>query len=283
MQFKEIPTKDIVILENHRLVIDKAEIKSLAANIHAVGLQQPIGVYPAENGKHELRFGQRRLMACKLLGHKTIQCLIKPRRGKTPRDVEDRKQMLIVNITENMQRVNPSFPEFGRAIEQLHEVCKMTLADISKQLGKSPSEIEKIYQTWIKLPKKHRAKVRFMEKRGRTGGGVGAHVAHTILNIKKKHGLSKKNEDLLFNRVNKQNMSEDNLQTVGMLLKDGVGFDQAMQCMGKYKMFYVEVLADEAQVEDYKKELGCPNTGLVFKRILYGNAPPLDKPKFITV
>lgn len=277
MLIKSIPINSIVIKENHRLHVPKEEVDQLASSIKEVGLLQPIELYEDGKGKYEYAFGYKRILACKKLGMKTIMASIKKRTK------ENGAEVFFSNITENLLRSNPTFPEFGRGIEQLHENMKIPLSEIAKKLGQPETNIRRIYQTWTKLPKKHRENVKFFTNRGRTGGGIGASVAHNILNLKKKHGLSKKNEDLLFKHVNSEKMSKDNIETMGILLKEGAQFDQALGMMGKFKSFYVEIIADHIQVEDYKKSLGLPNTGLVFKRILYGQCPPLDKPKFLAV
>ena len=280
MLLKEIPLKDIVIKENCRVIIDEDKIKELADSIKELGLQQPVGVYEPVNGKYEFRFGQRRILACRKLGLTTIMAVMK-KRPALERDATI--DHLYSNCVENLQRKNPTFPEYGRAISRLHDELKIPLEDIAAKLGKDVRLLRKCHKAWTYLPEALRSKVKFMEKRGRTGGGVGVDVAVRIAGLKKKYGLSKSNQAKLFKHVDAEEMTKDNIMTLGNILKDGTDFNGAIAQMGKYKSYYVEVIADPLQVEEYRASLGLPNTGLVLKRILYGECPPLDKPKFLAV
>jgi ParB-like chromosome segregation protein Spo0J len=71
MRIEIVPIEKIKIGHRHRL--DSGDIKGLAANIHEVGLLQPIGV----DRFYQLIFGYRRLEACKdLLQWSELPCVI---------------------------------------------------------------------------------------------------------------------------------------------------------------------------------------------------------------
>lgn len=83
------------------------DIKSLAADIKAHGLLQPVLVRPVGNA-FALVSGHRRLAACKSLGLKTIPCVV--------RNMTDHEAYLF-NLAENMQREDLSPGEIAeRAI-----------------------------------------------------------------------------------------------------------------------------------------------------------------------
>lgn len=78
-RYIEIPIKDITIGKVQTRVRDVGRnIDELAANIHKNGLLQQIAVAPStvQKGKYEIILGQRRYLACKMLGMETIPCTV---------------------------------------------------------------------------------------------------------------------------------------------------------------------------------------------------------------
>lgn len=83
---------DVVIGKGQvRLRIDQTALNELADSIAVQGLLEPIIVCPAEidPSKFEVLAGQRRFLACKQLGHKTIKAVVRGR----PKDLTERKAL----------------------------------------------------------------------------------------------------------------------------------------------------------------------------------------------
>lgn len=145
MKIQEISIDKIIIKENHRTSVDDTNINELMASIKQHGLQQPIGVSPMKNKKtYNLIFGQRRLIACKKLGWKTVTAAI----GE---DL-DEKTIGLLCLTENMQRVNPSYEELGRGIEELKKM-NMTIPEIAVRLGINEKKVANIAFSYCRFPK----------------------------------------------------------------------------------------------------------------------------------
>ncbi len=100
-EIKEIPLDDIVIGKAQVRSKDVGrDIDELANSIRAIGLIYPISVCPAhESGKWEIVTGQRRFLAHRTLGEKTIKAIVYDR----PLDEIEAK---IISISENMSRVD---------------------------------------------------------------------------------------------------------------------------------------------------------------------------------
>jgi len=104
------PRKLSLDRENPRVIPDGAparaqaeldDLISLAASIESVGLLQPVGIY--RHGDHfVLSWGERRLLAHRLLGRSSIPAKILP---KKPRD------LIGVQLIENLSRSDLSFSE----------------------------------------------------------------------------------------------------------------------------------------------------------------------------
>jgi len=120
-------------VEIARMEIDEGELQELANSIAERGLMQPIGVTPRA-GRYMIVFGDRRYLAHKLLKKKDIHCRIE--------DIKD-DQVIIDRAMENVQRVNLTPFEEGHIYQGLLEKGKMTIAEISRRVGKSPGIVQR--------------------------------------------------------------------------------------------------------------------------------------------
>ncbi|MEX2032931.1 MAG: ParB/RepB/Spo0J family partition protein, partial [Candidatus Colwellbacteria bacterium] len=115
---------------------DAQSLQELANSVREFGVIQPLIVTKVEKESergwtvsYELVAGERRLMASKIVGLRTVPAIIR----QVPRDHEK----LELAITENVQRANLNPIEFARAIARLQEEFKLTQREIATRLGKS--------------------------------------------------------------------------------------------------------------------------------------------------
>ena len=87
---QKIPISSITI--SNRVRKDLGNLEELSSSIETIGLLSPIII----NEENKLLAGERRLEACKLLGWKTIDCIVK--------STSDAEQDITVELTENIQR-----------------------------------------------------------------------------------------------------------------------------------------------------------------------------------
>jgi ParB family chromosome partitioning protein len=122
---------------------DTDNIEELASSIQANGLLQPIIVRP--KGKFfELVAGGRRLKACKLLGWRTIPCIVI--------EMSD-KEAFEVSLIENIQRKSMDPIEEAIAFKKyVEEYGWGTITELAKKIHKSPSYVSKRIQL-LNLPK----------------------------------------------------------------------------------------------------------------------------------
>lgn len=272
MIIKEIPVDEIKVKDNHRSNIQETNLNELMQSIKNNGLKQPIGVIEEKPGKFTLNYGHRRLLAVQKLGWPKIPALIS-------KNISDRN-FLINNLTENIQRAEPSFAEYGRMIEKL-EKDKMTLDEISVRLGIPLKKIKQISRTYKSLPAKHRSKIKFMSKGENRDGAIGADLARHITNIKKHHGLTYDAVDQLFEAVEKKGLKVPDVNNVAMLMKSGVSLEASLKKIDDYHVFIVEIVAHKGLVQRLMQEKGIESQALLFKKIVYGEFPPIAKPDFI--
>jgi len=133
---KDIPIGDIRFATNVRK--DYTEIVELAESIKQHGLLQPITIYTAEDG-YVVKFGHRRLLAYQMLyqekpeKYHSIRCII-----------SDNQNTALIQLIENVQRVDLSQHDLYQALNQLREKG-MTLRKIGEVIGKSEGYIKSLF------------------------------------------------------------------------------------------------------------------------------------------
>ena len=99
MKTTSIPLNQLFVsMLNVRKALDAGEedtsLDELAASIRRKGLLSPPTVRPCQDGRYEILVGQRRYMACKLIGLDPVPCLV--RQGLS--DAEAISLSLIENV-----------------------------------------------------------------------------------------------------------------------------------------------------------------------------------------
>src|SRR5437870_5370868 len=111
----DIPTKDIDVSdENVRVHSAFRDLDELAASIKKLGLLQPIVLLGSPGAPpYKVISGQRRLLAHQKLKAKTIRAVFAGKLNKT--------EATIRSLVENMQRVDPDYPDTAKAVTYLYE------------------------------------------------------------------------------------------------------------------------------------------------------------------
>lgn len=92
---------------------EDASLMDLANSIREQGLLMPIIVRPVPGGKYDVIAGQRRLLACRLLGLQTISA--------TVRDDLDETEATVVSLIENVQRADLNPIDKARAYSAIYD------------------------------------------------------------------------------------------------------------------------------------------------------------------
>ncbi len=118
-------------------------MEDLKKSIIANGLIQPITVRRFGDTRYQLISGERRLRACKELGHKEIPAYIL--------DVATDELMLAMALIENIQREHLNPIEVGLAYKRLMDECGLTQEEIAERVGKDRSTVANSIRL-LKLP-----------------------------------------------------------------------------------------------------------------------------------
>ena len=97
-QIVEIPINKLVANPYQpRLSMDPDTVRELALTIKEHGLLQPIAVMPMDDGRYMIRYGHRRVEACKILNQKSIKAIVKVGDGNN-------EKLMSEALIENIQR-----------------------------------------------------------------------------------------------------------------------------------------------------------------------------------
>lgn len=130
-ELRDIALDKIKFAEDFNPRTELGDISELTESIKAMGVREPVLVKDLENadGEVELIAGFRRLAASQAAEKKTIPCLVHPRRSVT------RVMMLMLNMTENVQREDLNPVDEARGYERLYKEHGLTADEISEKLG----------------------------------------------------------------------------------------------------------------------------------------------------
>jgi uncharacterized ParB-like nuclease family protein len=129
---EQIPIDKIeIVSKQDREAMTDSELKidELAQSIATAGLQQPIRVVEIGDNRFKLVFGERRLRACKRLGHQRISAVVVS--SEAPANAESEARAV-----ENIQRVDPS--PIGEAVA-IADLFEIKMAERLKLEGGDPT------------------------------------------------------------------------------------------------------------------------------------------------
>jgi len=130
-----------------RVNFNSDAMEELKKSILSNGLIQPITVRRTPDHKYQLISGERRLKACRDIGHKEIPAYIIK--------VDSEELMLALALIENIQREKLNAIEIGSAYQRLMDECHLTQEAIANRVGKDRTTIANSIRL-LKLPKEIR-------------------------------------------------------------------------------------------------------------------------------
>jgi len=126
-----------------RLHIDETELKELTRSIKLHGLIQPIAVIKVGDDEYILKAGQRRWLAHKELGLKTIKAIVQEETILPKKEKE--KALFEIAVMENTQRENLNPLELALSLRvAMDKKLYKNMEELSIALGKSKSYVSKV-------------------------------------------------------------------------------------------------------------------------------------------
>ena len=271
MKVQEIQIKDVEVTDNVRMGKVDKEIPRLMSSIHQDGLKQPIGVVPVGD-KYRLIWGFRRLTACKKLGLKLIFAVIG--------EEEELKDQLIVNVIENIQRVNVIPAELGMLCLKLRKL-KLSDEEIASRMCIPTQRVKNSVNIATHIPEYLHDKIRYFEAGGmNSDGAISSHLAKTVLRIGQDNSLSKQQIGELLEAAHEKSIAADQMSQIAQMVTQGMSLKEAIKEIENYHTIRVSITVSEKELEEKKKQYKLSNQSLM-RLIAYGKIPGFKQPKFI--
>jgi ParB family chromosome partitioning protein len=120
-----------------RKMFDESKLEELASSIKKYGLLEPIILRKKDDLRYEIVAGERRVLASKKAGLKTIPSIVR-------NYMENEKDDFILSIIENIQREDLNCMEEANAYNVLNKQYGITMDNIATIVGKSRGHINNL-------------------------------------------------------------------------------------------------------------------------------------------
>jgi len=242
---KELKISSIERLDNSRIRLDPGDLTELITDIKHRGLLQPIGVLKVKH-RFVLRYGERRLEACKLIGWKTIPAIVFD-------DMHDLNDFLADNTAENIHRKDLTPVELGRVCA--HYLKKgVGYSEIASILSIPKKRVLTAMKIFTNVPKKYESDIQYIPpSRNRDKrGAISVTVANTILGLRVK----KKDIGAIYEQAKKHQLSTSDIRVIGILINKGYSINEALKKRGRYKVIHPKIMVDKHRLKrGYIKKL----------------------------
>ena len=238
-------------IKNSRWRVE-SNVDELMESIKQQGLLQPIA---ARKEDKVVICGNRRLYAFKKLGYTKIPVIFKT--GVTD------KELLILNITENIQRKDISSVEVGALVFELMNGSEfnMTIGEISVKLGINQNRVKVCLQAYKSLPEKFRKDVVHLNAgANKLVGTLPENVVASILTLCSANSgnhvkLNDAELETILNFARTEGLTVAQVRLFGILVGRGMTIKKALNELDKYRVIRADVIVvKEALFDAMQKE-----------------------------
>jgi ParB/RepB/Spo0J family partition protein len=246
---KEISIEKIILPQNTRLNTEDRDIAELMSSIKSEGLLQPIRVEELPNEKYLLIFGNRRLIAIKKLGWKTVPAIVGF--GKI-----DEVELFTKNLVENIQRQDINSYELGKAC-LFFKNRNFSVSEIATRLSVSKSKIidsltlvnasgvsEEQKRNIVFVKNSNQAKT---EKMSMSNFKLAQKIIYS-------GGTTFEDSQKLLNYFRSESISSRDLRIIILLINKGESTENAIKCYKKYHILNPNILIKKEIFEKYLEE-----------------------------
>jgi ParB family chromosome partitioning protein len=261
-KIESVKISDLKIIDNSRAVFNKEDLSSLMESIRDNGLIQPIVVRKSDMA---VICGNRRLVAHKKLGLTHIKAILRE-------DSINDNELIIENITENLERKNISSAEIGRICKDMINGkfgTKMTKNEIAVKLKISLSRVNACLKIFESIPKKYRHLVTYCDnsnsKKNINKLPESLVVAISSFNRTFRKLNEKEMEKLIKTSIEK-GFSSNDIHKIGLLTQKYSSLDKALSLIDTYIEKQIRIMAKKEElIKAFDKEKATGFTDFVNK------------------
>jgi ParB/RepB/Spo0J family partition protein len=264
---QDINPKDLNVGENSRWRVD-SNLSELMEGIKHVGILQPIVAREEDN---LVICGNRRLAAATKLGMETVP--VRFLKGI------DEKQLLILNLQENIQRKDISSIEIGRLCDTLLKKSrfKTSIGELSTEIGINENRVKVCIDVFRRLPPEFRNKVVYVSNgKSRKYGDLPENVVFAILNFNRSYKKLGKDDILTFlKEAGDRKLTVAQIRLIGILTNRGVSFKNSLKQVDNYRILRLDLIALKTEYGAVAKKEKVNNQNELFTKIVSREYPNL--------
>lgn len=247
MKLIKVNLNEVKTIQNSRP--NDFDYSELMESIKESGVIQPPVVAKNFTKKYKSPYllvaGNRRMAALKKLGVKEVEVVINE-------NIKNETDLLIFNMSENLQRKDVSAFEQGRLMDLLVNKHNLNLKECAVRLGISKEKAMKLYDAYKQLPTKYSKKVVYDTKnKAQRKGKIPLSIATYVNNLKKSNLITASQGSKLLDGVIDERYTHRDIQEFKERLRDGVSFNDVVK--GVENIVYVAVRV--AVYSDQKNEV----------------------------
>jgi len=264
MEVIKVPVDKILFSKeaNARMNELERDIHGLMNSIKEEGCLQPIGVNKNFGGTYTIRFGNRRFIAQKKLGYKTIEVI-------PSEESINEVDFIIQNLTENYHRKNLSVIELGHGCKALQKEG-LNIPEIVVRTGMSKIAIETAITLYDVIPIKYRPIVQFHTNKSKvtTAGTISATTARYIAKVVTRYHLGKEDVEKIFEYAREGEIPFRRISIIGFLMNKGRSLEKAIEQSEEYTIHELTIALRKQEKEELMKEYGTTIFASVIEKML---------------
>jgi ParB/RepB/Spo0J family partition protein len=259
--------KELVTLENSRWRVD-SNLNELMESIKQHGILQPIVVREEDN-----------VVVC---GNRRLGAILKLELDKIPvRYIKNisNKELMILNLTENMQRKDISSIEIGKMIDTLlkNKSFKINEKEIAVSLGISYTRVKVCLLAFKSLPEKYRKNIVYnVNSKQRKNEDLPEAVLFAILNFSRYwKATTSEDVELLIQKTMELKLSTSHINLIGILVMRGMPIRRAIKEIDLYEIKRLNLPVLKTEMVSVMKKQGTQTSMDTFTSIIREKYPNL--------
>ena len=258
--------------------------------------------------KYKIVFGNRRFMACKKLGMKTIPAMIDGKVNsilinniETTENIRtnignvaelmtsikergllqpislatetNTKDFIIDNTIENIQRKDISPIELGKVCKKLHDKFDMSQSEVAARLGIGPTVVNTAMRLYAQVP------AGFTNNIGYCKGGRVKHNQISVITAKLliQTRVSKTILEQMFELAYKNELGKEHVKIFSSLVKNGIKPEIAIKEVMKAQSLVVHMAAKKDEIAKLREKYEGESQALIISKIIKGIYPAEPK------
>lgn len=252
---EDVEIKSLVTEENSRLRTAD-DLNVLMESIKQVGVLEPILVRKEDR---VVICGNRRLEASKKLGNKTIPVIWKE-------NISD-DELLVMNLTENIQRKSIASMEIGRICNLLAE-RGLTLGEIATRLSIPTQRVKVCMEAYKRTPSEFKGRIKHVIAGNDKSSGIPESVFFEIIRMNRIKKMTDDDYNLLLKYALEENISGSKIRIMSNLYRQRMPIKEIIRKFKDYSTHQCQIIFNKEQLENVLKKRKLDSPTELIKQLL---------------